>query len=151
MPYDRDEVVASITEYYTFLTTHLHFDPSELKIPPPGGWPQITASRFAFLGKSDKVIDLLRHLPYLPADDHKEFYEHSVCADYVGKPGDSAVKYQDRDDFVPENDLTEDGPWDIDEDTVVLGVTQPVSSWPRTKWYVAYHLFRMLTRCMIVR
>lgn len=62
MPYNRDEVVAAITEYYTFLT-HLHFDPSELKTPPSTGWPQITSSRFAFLGKSDKVIDLLKHLP----------------------------------------------------------------------------------------
>jgi hypothetical protein len=37
MPYNRDEVVASVTEFYTFLTTHLHFYPSELKTPPPAG------------------------------------------------------------------------------------------------------------------
>lgn len=121
-------MVASITEYYTFLTTRLHFEPCELRIPPPSGWPQITASRFTFLGKSDKVIDILRHLPYLPADGRKEIYHHSVCADYAGKPGDSAVKYQDSDEFVPDNDFTEDGPWDINEYTVVLGISQSVSS-----------------------
>ena len=64
MPYNRDEAVASVTNFYSFLTTHPHFRPSELKTPPPTGWPQITASRFAFLGKSDKIIDLFRHLPY---------------------------------------------------------------------------------------
>jgi hypothetical protein len=37
MPYNRDEVIASVTEFYTFLTTHVYFDPSELKTPPPAG------------------------------------------------------------------------------------------------------------------
>jgi hypothetical protein len=37
MPYDRDEVVASVTDFYIFLTTYLHFQPSELKTLPPAG------------------------------------------------------------------------------------------------------------------
>jgi hypothetical protein len=61
MPYDRDEVIASVTDFYNFLITHLHFEPSDLKTPSPTGWPKITQTRLAFLGKSDKVIDLLQH------------------------------------------------------------------------------------------
>jgi len=85
MPYNRDEVIASVTEFYTFLTTHLHFYPSELKTPPPSGWPQITPEHFAFLQKSDTVIDLLQHLPYLPGGNEAEkwVYDHTSCLDYT--------------------------------------------------------------------
>jgi hypothetical protein len=85
MPYNRDEVIASVTKFYTFLTTHLHFDPSELKNPPPDGWTQITSTRFTDQHKSDTVIDLLQHLPYLPGgnDAEKFIYDLTVCADYT--------------------------------------------------------------------
>lgn len=33
--------------------------------PPPGGWPHITKDNFAFLGKTDRAIDLIRHIPYI--------------------------------------------------------------------------------------
>lgn len=85
MPYNRDEVIASVTEFYEFLTTHLHFYPSEVKTPPPSGWPQITPKRFTFLQKSDTVINLLRHLPYLPGGNEadKWIYDHTSCLDYT--------------------------------------------------------------------
>lgn len=85
MPYNRDEVVASVTKFYDFLTTHLHFYPSELESPPPDGWSQITSSRFSCQRKSDTVINLLRHLPYLPGGDDADKFilELTVCADYT--------------------------------------------------------------------
>jgi hypothetical protein len=85
MPYNRDEVVASVTEFYTFLTTHLHFYPSELKTPPLAGWEQISSPYFPRQRKSDTVIDLLHHLPYLPGGNRQEkwIYDNTVCADYT--------------------------------------------------------------------
>lgn len=134
MPYDRDQVVASVTDFYVFLTTYLHFQPSGLKIPPPTGWPQITQARFAFLGKSDKVIDLLQHLPYLPrGEDDKEIYDHTVCVDYTHEIVDEK---QDEPElcitqfFEPEDELLENCPYDkfkeAREHIVVLGMPEVV-------------------------
>jgi hypothetical protein len=138
MPYDRDEVVASVTDFYNFLVTHLHFEPSDLKTPPPTGWPKITQARFDFLGKSDKAIDLLRHLPYLPPYGlfQKEIYTHTVCVDYNQEAVDQHLKdpelfvngnfepdYKDDEDVCPSESFRE-----RHEDVIVLGMPEKVSS-----------------------
>ena len=63
-PYSRDQYVAAITEFYE-LVTSLYIPRSALKFPPPGGWPNITPENCAGFGKSDFVVDLLKHLPYI--------------------------------------------------------------------------------------
>ena len=85
MTFNRDKVVASVTEFYQFLTTQLHFYPSELKTLPTSGWPQITPGSFAFLQKSDTVIELLQHLHYLSGGNEAEkwIYDHTSCLDYT--------------------------------------------------------------------
>ena len=138
MPYDRDEVVASVMDFYNFLVTHLHFEPSDLKTPPPTGWPKITQARFDFLGKSDKAIDLLKHLPYLPPYGlfQKEIYTHTVCVDYNQEAVDQHLKdpelfvngnfepdYKDDEDVCPFESFRE-----RHEDVVVLGMPEKVSS-----------------------
>jgi hypothetical protein len=135
MPYDRDEVIASVTNYYNFLTTHLHFEPSDLKTPPPTGWPKITQTRLAFLGKSDKVIDLLQHLPYLPrGSEDKHIYEHTVCVDYNSESVDGHLENPELNvtgDFEPENGWEDPCPFgnfkERHEDVVVLGKPEVVS------------------------
>lgn len=136
MPYDRDEVIASVTEFYNFLTTHLHFDSSDLKIPPPTGWPKITQARLAFLGKSDKAIVLLQHLPYLPpGSEDKHICEHTVCVNYNGESvGDhlEKPKLNVMGDFEPEDEWKDSCPFDNfkarHEDVVVFGKPEVVSS-----------------------
>ncbi|KAH9985837.1 hypothetical protein F4779DRAFT_612010 [Xylariaceae sp. FL0662B] len=68
--YSRDATINAVREYYRFLVaTYL---PSSYIIEPPlTGWPSITADSFRAFGKSDEVIGLLRHLPYIhePSDD----------------------------------------------------------------------------------
>jgi hypothetical protein len=129
MPYNRDEVIASVTEFYDFLTTHLHFYPSELKTPPPTGWPQITPPRVDRQRKSDTAVDLFHHLPYLPGGNAQEkwIYIQTICADYTDKTVEQGV----------EMDLTEyigDCPWEKLKDPsrvehiVALGVPEVVSS-----------------------
>ncbi|KAK2761208.1 hypothetical protein FQN54_001729 [Arachnomyces sp. PD_36] len=71
MFYSRDEIVAAITDYYTYLSnlniplSALHFPPPASPSNPEGGWPSITPTTTQPLNKSKEVIDLLKHLPYI--------------------------------------------------------------------------------------
>ena len=135
MPYNRDEVIASVTDFYNFLITHLHFQPSELKTPPPTGWPQVNQERLASLGKSDQVIDLAASLPYLPpGKQEKHIYDHTVCVDYTHESIDR--KQEDPElvitsHFEPEHELVDACPYDKfkerHEDVIVLGLPERVS------------------------
>ncbi|KAK7433673.1 hypothetical protein CaCOL14_009286 [Colletotrichum acutatum] len=66
--YSHEATVAAITSYYELLA-RVHPDSvSSLKYPPSGGWPQITLESFSILGRSDTVIELIRHIPYFTSD-----------------------------------------------------------------------------------
>jgi hypothetical protein len=138
MSYDRDEVIASVTDFYNFLITHLHFEPSDLKTPPPTGWLKIIQARFDFLGKSDKAIDLLQHLPYLPPYGlfQKEIYTHTVCVDYNQESVDQHLEDPElwvTGNFEPDHEHDKDVcPFESfkerHEGVVVLGMPEKVSS-----------------------
>ncbi|KAK1767570.1 hypothetical protein QBC33DRAFT_569894 [Phialemonium atrogriseum] len=64
--YSRDACVAAVRGYYDFLTK-MYLDESDIVEPPEGGWPSITTESLQSLGKTNEVILLLRHLPYLRA------------------------------------------------------------------------------------
>jgi hypothetical protein len=129
MPYNHDEVVASMTEFYNFLTTHLHFNPSELKTPPPAGWAHISPPLFPHQSKSNTVIDLLHHLPYLPGGNTQEkwIYDHTVCADYTDKRIELGVE-------LSVEEVAESCPWEKLQDPsrqehiVALGTPETVSA-----------------------
>lgn len=62
--YSREECIASIRDYYSFLSTmYVHED--DILYPPEGGWPTITTETLKDMRKTDEVICLLRHLPYI--------------------------------------------------------------------------------------
>ncbi|KAG9546555.1 hypothetical protein KCU77_g15824, partial [Aureobasidium melanogenum] len=63
--YDRDIAVEAIRSYYKFLTTIPAIQTSDVLEPPTGGWPNITTTSLAALGKDEIVVDLLRYLPYI--------------------------------------------------------------------------------------
>lgn len=75
----RNNLVAPFYEYYDFLG-RLHIPASDIKHPPPEGWPNITAENCSGLGKSDFVVDVLRHLPYIA--DHGEFERNISNTDF---------------------------------------------------------------------
>ncbi|KAB8360886.1 hypothetical protein FH972_024619 [Carpinus fangiana] len=75
--YSRNEVVSTLTAYYDFLTT-LYIPKSAVLYPPEGGWEFITQENYAFLEKTDTVIDLLRHIPYI---DQEDTYDRHMFAD----------------------------------------------------------------------
>lgn len=62
--YSREATIAAFKEYFLFLT-ELYLDPEQIVFPPEEGWEEITITNMQPLGKTDKVIELLRHLPYI--------------------------------------------------------------------------------------
>ncbi|KAI9154651.1 hypothetical protein HJFPF1_07208 [Paramyrothecium foliicola] len=67
MAYDRDLVVKCITRHYELLVEMGSFESSMVQYPPPEGWDDemLIVDILRHYERSDKVIDLLRHLPYV--------------------------------------------------------------------------------------
>jgi hypothetical protein len=62
--YSREECVTAIRDYYEFLAK-MFIGRSYIIEPPQGGWPNITAESMQGMGKTEEVIRLLQHLPYI--------------------------------------------------------------------------------------
>jgi hypothetical protein len=65
--YSREATVAAVSGYFDFLAS-MYLDEEAILKPPAEGWPEITPGRLQGLGKTDEVIMLLRHIPYLRTD-----------------------------------------------------------------------------------
>ncbi|OLN83758.1 hypothetical protein CCHL11_08725 [Colletotrichum chlorophyti] len=76
MAYDRDEFVRLLTDYYNFCNRV--FWNATVVQAPAGGWSSINQNTLANLKRSDTVIDLLRHIPYV---DYPE--KHLIYAPLV--------------------------------------------------------------------
>jgi hypothetical protein len=88
MAYDRDVVVNCIKRHYELLVKAAYFDPAEVRYPPAEGWSdeQLAVDVLRVFGRSEDVIDLLRHLPYikqLDGDDKDEVYFESRHLSYL--------------------------------------------------------------------
>ncbi|KAI8722838.1 hypothetical protein NCS52_00428900 [Fusarium sp. LHS14.1] len=75
--YSIEEMVEVFLDFYNFL----NFRDVNLKMPPPGGWPNIPESTAS--PESDRVYEVIRHLPYF--DDAPEALLHykSRLLDYT--------------------------------------------------------------------
>jgi hypothetical protein len=89
--YSREATIAAITDYYTFLT-RMYLKESHIVYPPAGGWPDIVnadPTALQCLGKSDEVLALLAHLPYIRhpvyghSDDNAEVAPCHTMADWT--------------------------------------------------------------------
>ncbi|KAK5657991.1 hypothetical protein OQA88_2545 [Cercophora sp. LCS_1] len=70
MEHSRSATIAAVKSYYEFLTK-LYLKDSQVIWPPAEGWPSITnvdSAVIAPLAKSDEVLSLLAHLPYIHDD-----------------------------------------------------------------------------------
>ena len=86
MFYSRNEIAAVICHYYSFLC-RLHLGPDALGMPPDGGWTSIPADALRALGKTEEVIDLLRHLPYINnPEGESHILPETDCTDYAHLP-----------------------------------------------------------------
>lgn len=67
--YSRADTIAAFSGYYDFLVS-MYMKDSQVIRPPPGGWPGIANADPALvqsLGKTDEVLALLAHVPYIRA------------------------------------------------------------------------------------
>lgn len=72
--YSRDTAVKAVRSYYTFLAAKLGaIRPSCIIEPPVGGWRNITIASLAPPQKTEEVVELLRHLPYIKGDSEGEW------------------------------------------------------------------------------
>lgn len=81
--YDRQDCIAALDDLLDYLTRRLpYLEPAWIARPPKTGWANITPDRFAPLQKSDIVVDLLAHLPYVHVPDQSDPYSphHSWAA-----------------------------------------------------------------------
>jgi hypothetical protein len=65
--YSESASVTAIRDFFEFLTK-MYLDEETVEWPPEGGWPTITRNAFGSMDKSDRVISLLRQLPYMQDD-----------------------------------------------------------------------------------
>jgi hypothetical protein len=71
--YSQEATVAAVREYYRFLT-RMYLKERYVIEPPEEGWPEINSETLGGLGKTNEIISLLRHLPYIrrSSDDDTE-------------------------------------------------------------------------------
>ena len=67
--YRRAEIVDALAEFYSFLITLPHIPPNALVFPSAQGWSGVNTKELRVRGKTDEVIELLWHIPYLRAED----------------------------------------------------------------------------------
>jgi hypothetical protein len=106
-PYSSQELASFFLEFYTFLAT-LHYDPSDLKLPPPEGWDITLFPSELINKKSDLVVDLMRHLPYFKAGNPESTHVHykSILIDYTHPEEHmQAIEY---DDMLAEEEIWSD-------------------------------------------
>ena len=61
--YSESAAVTAISDFYRFLTK-MYLDEEIVEWPPEGGWP-FTKTGFGSMEKSDRVVSLLRQIPYM--------------------------------------------------------------------------------------
>jgi hypothetical protein len=124
--YSREITVKAIRSYYAFLAAKLGaIRPSCIIEPPVGGWPNITTASLAPLEKTDEVVDLLRHLPYIKRDSTSEWNEKIA-------PDTDAFRYGGA-DVMPSNGTASDmwppGAGEIPAHVAVLTMGARYGSW----------------------
>ncbi|OAG04648.1 uncharacterized protein CC84DRAFT_1187660 [Paraphaeosphaeria sporulosa] len=78
--YSVKELAEIVLDFYKFLAT-LHYDRSDLHIPPPEGWPLECLPKNVIRKKSSRTIELMRHLPYFK-EAKKSTHLHYKCKLY---------------------------------------------------------------------
>ncbi|KAG9594683.1 hypothetical protein KCU77_g3343, partial [Aureobasidium melanogenum] len=78
----RKPAVDAVRKYYYFLANDLGAISRNCIVEPPEeGWPSITQDSLAGLEKTEAVIELLRHLPYIePSEDYNTQVAFSTSA-----------------------------------------------------------------------
>ncbi|KAF9873004.1 hypothetical protein CkaCkLH20_09514 [Colletotrichum karsti] len=87
--YSRDAVVNCLTRHYELLVRMGYMDASVVQLPPvTTGWSdaELRVDALRAMGRSEAVIDLLRHIPYLRESDNgdaQEIYSETFPLRYL--------------------------------------------------------------------
>jgi hypothetical protein len=112
--YSRNATVEAVRDYYQFLTS-MYLDNSDIMEPPEGGWPSISPNGWKNFDKTDEVIQLLRHLPYMKSDIDVQHAPEITFIDWHSTLPDA--------DGVGLKQLTEPYPDEADIPPHVVGLT----------------------------
>jgi hypothetical protein len=124
--YSRERTVKAIRSYYAFLAAKLGaIRPQCIIEPPVGGWRNITTTSLAHLEKTDEVIELLRHLPYIKGDSKGQWNSKIAFETYALRYGGA--------DAMPSNGTASDmwppGAGEIPAHVAVLTMGARYGSW----------------------
>ncbi|TGO70289.1 hypothetical protein BOTNAR_0002g00740 [Botryotinia narcissicola] len=111
LAYKPESIIAAIETYYKALSKLPYVEESDIFSPPTSGWPNITESNFAPLEKTNAVIDLLKHLPYLRNPDKEKGYAIAFGTfpiDYTAAPFREPIDIQEAKNFKPDLAWPED-------------------------------------------
>ncbi|KAK1990437.1 hypothetical protein LX36DRAFT_407779 [Colletotrichum falcatum] len=98
--YDRGVVVDCLRRHYDLLVRMGYMESSAVELPPAGGWSdaELRVDALRAMGRSEAVIDLLRHIPYVRENDDAdpvEIYTETFPLRYLrsgrwfgGNPGE---------------------------------------------------------------
>lgn len=157
--YSRDTTVAAVRDYYTFLT-QMYLDKNLIKEPPKGGWPSITPQSMRGLGKTKKVISLLRYLPYIDGpsnDDGPNVLPHCMFADWKGRVEENENGFQPGSDASEHARMSSEGAsnyenvpshvigltWDCEERySFLLDTRLGIIHWVQCDHYLMHHSSR---------
>jgi hypothetical protein len=103
--YSRNATVQAFRDYFQFLVA-MYMNGSNIVEPPENGWDTIRLSGWINFDKTDKVVDLLRHLPYINMDINIapdcEFVDwHTTPADMDGEDIKEATEPHPDDATIP--------------------------------------------------
>lgn len=118
MPYNRDVVVNCIKRHYELLVRAAYLDPNVIRQPPAEGWgdDKLDVDLLRALKRSEKVIDLLRHLPYIDLNlaEDCEVYVYTTPISYLRGEGyseDSSPKSRAAQGFASLGLMPADADW----------------------------------------
>lgn len=83
-------IVEPIASFYALLSTFPYLPASDILAPPAAGWPQADIVNFRKLGKTDLVVEVLKHLSYIRTDGNRGWrlgYDDTKPITYVKVPG----------------------------------------------------------------
>lgn len=82
--YDRDAIVTSMTRYYTLLSKMVSIKPADIELAPKEGRhdDEIPLEALRLLGFSDRMIDFVRHAPFVGSNDRPVYYSTSTLNYY---------------------------------------------------------------------
>jgi hypothetical protein len=134
LAYDRDAIVASMTRYYTLLSKMVSIKPADVELAPKEGRhdDEIPLEALRLLGFSDRMIDFVRHAPFVGSNDRPVYYSTSTLNYYPHLFDYPEEEYQIHDPHMVEM-------WPLPDQRIPEGVvplSRPLQGDDRGTWWL---------------